>query len=199
MHDVWKWGAEVGGSSWRTTGDVWDNWNVVAPAIGRQAYIGRYTRPGGWNDPDMLVVRPTLKQTKLTPNEQYSHISLWAMVASPLMIGCDMSRLDDFTYALLTNDEVIAIDQDPLGRGAELVGTVGTIEVWIRPLSDNGWALALFNPSSVDQTVEFDLAKFKLPTDRKVRDVWRQIDLPEPKDGILKTKVFGHATNLYRF
>ncbi len=199
MHDVWKWGAEVGGSSWRTTGDVWDNWNVVAPAIGRQAYIGRYTRPGGWNDPDMLVVRPTLKQTKLTPNEQYSHISLWAMVASPLMIGCDMSRLDDFTYALLTNDEVIAIDQDPLGRGAELVGTVGTIEVWIRPLSDNGWALALFNPSSVDQTVECDLAKFKLPTDRKVRDVWRQIDLPEPKDGILKTTVFGHATNLYRF
>ena len=199
MHEVWKWGASVGGNCWRTTGDVYDDWNVVAPAIGRQARIGRHSAPGAWNDPDMLVVKPTLKQTRLTPNEQYSHISMWAMVASPLMIGCDMAALDEFTYALLTNDEVIEIDQDPLGRGAELVGTVGVVEVWTRPLADGGWALALFNPSAVDQEVECDLTSFGLPVGRAPRDVWRQTTLPVPDGGKLKATVYGHATNLYRF
>ena len=199
MGDVWKWGENVGGNCWRTTGDVWDSWNVVAPAIGRQARIGRYSAPGAWNDPDMLVVKPTLKQTRLTPNEQYSHISMWAMVASPLMIGCDMAALDEFTYSLLTNDEVIEIDQDPLGRGAELAGTTGVVEVWTRPLAGGGWALALFNPSAVDQEVECDLAAFGLPVGRAPRDVWRQTALPVPDGGKLKATVYGHATNLYRF
>ena len=121
------------------------------------------------------------------------------MVASPLMIGCDMSALDDFTYALLTNDEVIEIDQDPLGKGAELVGSIGVVEVWTRPLSGGGWALALFNPSAVDKDVECDLAAFGLPADRAPRDVWRQETLPVPDGGKLKTTVYGHATNLYRF
>ena len=198
MGEVWTWGAAAGGQCWRTTGDVWDGWVVVGPAIEKQARIGRYTAPGAWNDPDMLVLKPDHRQCGLTPNEQYAHVSMWAMTAAPLLIGCDMTALDDFMRALLTNDEVIDIDQDALGRGAEVAGEVKLVQVWTRPLADGGRAVALFNPSRADKTVTVDFAAFGLPTRGRLRDVWRQVDLPPLKDGHLKTTVFGHAANLYR-
>ena len=198
MGAVWTWGAAAGGQCWRTTGDVWDGWVVVGPAIEKQAQIGRYTAPGGWNDPDMLVLKSDHRQCGLTPNEQYAHVSMWAMVAAPLLIGCDMTALDDFTRALLTNDEVIDIDQDALGRGAEVAGEVKLVQVWTRPLADGGRAVALFNPSRVDKTVTVDFAAFGLPTRGRLRDVWRQVDLPSLKDGRLTATVYGHAANLYR-
>ena len=198
MGEVWTWGAAAGGQCWRTTGDVWDSWGVVGPAIEKQARLGRYSGPGGWNDPDMLVLKSDHRQCGLTPNEQYAHVSMWAMVAAPLLIGCDMAALDDFTRALLTNDEVIDIDQDALGRGAEVVGEVKLVQVWTRPLADGGRAVALFNPSRVDKTVTVDFAALGLPTGGRLRDVWRQVDLPPLKDGRLEATVFGHAANLYR-
>ncbi len=198
MGEVWTWGADAGGQCWRTTGDVWDGWVVVGPAIEKQARLGRYAGPGAWNDPDMLVLKSDHRQCGLTPNEQYAHVSMWAMVAAPLLIGCDMTALDDFTRALLANDEVIDIDQDALGRGAEVAGEVKLVQVWTRPLADGGRAVALFNPSRVDKTVTVDFAAFGLPTDGRLRDVWRQVDLPPLKDGRLEATVFGHAANLYR-
>ena len=122
MGDVWKWGAEVGGNCWRTTGDIGDSWGSMAGIGFSQNGHEKYAKPGHWNDPDMLVVGMVgwgnLHPTGLTPNEQYTHISLWCLLGSPLLIGCDMAQLDDFTLGLLTNDEVLEVNQDPLGKQA---------------------------------------------------------------------------------
>ena len=122
MGDVWKWGAKVGGNSWRTTGDIGDSWASMAGIGFSQNGHKKYAGPGHWNDPDMLVVGMVgwgnLHPTGLSPNEQYTHISLWCLLSAPLLIGCDMTQLDDFTLGLLTNDEVLEVNQDPLGRQA---------------------------------------------------------------------------------
>ncbi len=123
MDNVWEWGAEVNGNCWRTTGDITDTWGSLYNIGFSQAGHERYSKPGRWNDPDMLIVGwvgwgPALHPTRLTPNEQYTHISLWCLLSAPLLIGCDMTRFDDFTLNLLTNDEVLEVNQDPLGQGA---------------------------------------------------------------------------------
>ena len=102
MGNVWKWGAEVGGNCWRTTGDIVDNWRSMSGIGFGQAGHELYAGPGHWNDPDMLVVGkvgwgPSLHPTRLKPNEQVTHITLWSLLAAPLLIGCDMSAMDDFT------------------------------------------------------------------------------------------------------
>ena len=116
--NVWEWGTEVGGNSWRTTGDINDSWGSVENIGFKQAGKEKYAGPGHFNDPDMLVVGKVgwgnLHPTRLKPNEQYTHISLWCLLASPLLIGCDMTQLDEFTLGLLTNDEVLDVNQDPL-------------------------------------------------------------------------------------
>ena len=119
MGDVWKWGAEVGGNCWRTTGDINDSWGSMSGIGFGQDGHEKYASPGHWNDPDMLVVGkvgwgPNLHPTGLTPNEQMTHISLWCLLSSPLLIGCDLSDMDQFTLDLLTNDEVLDVNQDPL-------------------------------------------------------------------------------------
>ena len=122
MGDVWKWGAEVGGNCWRTTGDISDSWGSMSGIGFSQDGHEKYAGPGHWNDPDMLVVGKvgwgSPHPTKLTPDEQLTHITLWSLLSAPLLIGCDMSQLDPFTTALLSNDEVLAVDQDSLGKPA---------------------------------------------------------------------------------
>jgi alpha-galactosidase len=141
MGDVWKWGGDVGGNSWRTTGDITDTWESMTEIGFSQAGHELYAKPGNWNDPDMLVVGkvgwgPQLHPTKLSPNEQYTHISLWCLLASPLLIGCDMTQMDDFTLNLLTNDEVLDVSQDPLGKQAGRVLKDGDLEVWAKDMED---------------------------------------------------------------
>jgi len=119
MGDVWKWGADVGGNLWRTTGDIRDTWASMSGIGFRQDKMSPFASPGHWNNPDMLVVGwvgwgPNLHPTRLTPDEQYTHISLWALLSAPLLIGCDLTRLDDFTLNLLTNDEVLGQDATEL-------------------------------------------------------------------------------------
>ena len=121
MGKVWEWGTEVDGNSWRTTGDIEDTWESMTGIGFSQGKCSPYAAPGHWNDPDMLVVGwvgwgPALHCTRLTPDEQYTHITLWCLLSSPLLIGCDLSQLDPFTLNLLTNDEVLAVNQDPLGK-----------------------------------------------------------------------------------
>jgi alpha-galactosidase len=137
---------------WRTTGDIRDNWRSVTSIGFSQGKWARFAGPGRWNDPDMLVVGkvgwgPKLHPTGLTPDEQYTHISLWCLLAAPLLIGCDLTDMDDFTVSLLTNDEVLAVDQDPLGKEATRVkeDVKAGIEVWARPLADGSTAVGLFN------------------------------------------------------
>ncbi|HZT22765.1 MAG TPA: NPCBM/NEW2 domain-containing protein [Verrucomicrobiae bacterium] len=184
MGNVWEWGAEVGGNSWRTTGDIRDTWGSMSGIGFSQNGHEKFAGPGHFNDPDMLVVGyvgwgPRLHPTHLTPNEQYTHISLWCLLAAPLLIGCDMTKLDDFTLSLLSNDEVLAVDQDPLGRQASRVAQDGLLEVWAKDMEDGSKAVGLFNRSHDDATVIARFSDLGLTGKQRVRDLWRQKDLGE--------------------
>jgi alpha-galactosidase len=180
--DVWKWGAEAGGHLWRSSGDLLDQWANLDSVGFRQAGREAWTRPGEWNDTDMLVVGtlgwgPNLRPTRLTQNEQILHLSLWALQAAPLFIGADLSKLDAFTLALLTNDEVIDVDQDPLGRAAHRVWSDARREIWARPLHDGTLAVGLFNRGLAPADVTVDWTQLGLRGRQPVRDLWRRADL----------------------
>lgn len=179
MGDVWKWGAEVGGNSWRTTGDIRDNWQSMTGIGFHQNKCAPYAGPGHWNDPDMLVVGrvgwgPSLHNSHLTPNEQYTHISLWCLLSAPLLIGCDMTHMDDFTKSLLTNDEVLAIDQDPLGKEATQVAETDSVRIYEKDLADGSKAIGLFNVSSKPASINLHFSTLGLNGEQRLRDLWRQ-------------------------
>ena len=183
MGNVSTWGAAVGGQCWRTTDDIRDIWGSVLSISGQQDGLEHFCGPGHWNDPDMLVVGwvgwgPALHPTRLTPNEQYTHVTLWSMIAAPLLIGCDLTRLDDFTRGLLTNAEVLEVDQDVLGKGGSRIRCDGWNEgAWVRPLADGSVALALVNLSSRPRRIGVDLGlDLGLRGEWRVRDLWRQRD-----------------------
>ncbi len=202
--DVWKWGRMVDANSWRTTGDITDTWgSLYEIGFNSQAGLAPYAGPGGWNDPDMLIVGKVgwsdkLRDSRLTANEQYTHISLWALLAANMLIGCDMSQLDDFTINLLCNNEVNAINQDVLGRQADRAVEDGNIQIWTRPLADGTMAIGVFNLG--EEGMDVNLAKYfgqlgigKL---NSVRDLWRQTDLDTanpswfiPRHGVRLLKV----------
>lgn len=182
MGNVWEWGGEVGGNSWRTTGDIVDTWESMSGIGFSQAGHEKYAKPGNWNDPDMLVVGkvgwgPQLHATRLSPNEQYTHISLWCLLASPLLIGCDMTQLDDFTLNLLTNDEVLEVSQDPLGKQARRVFKEGDLEVWAKDMEDGSKAVGLFNRGTWKSEIEARWSDLGIEGKHKVRDLWCQKDL----------------------
>ena len=201
---VWEWGAKVGGNLWRTTGDIWDSWDRMASIGFNQEQAAPYAGPGHWNDPDMLVVGwvgwgENLHYTKLTPDEQYTHISLWALLSAPLLIGCDLQRLDDFTLNLLTNDEVLAIDQDPLGKQAIPVIKDGDIQVYKKELADGCIAMGIFNLGKSTTKYTLNLRKIGIEQKCKIRDLWRQQDLGIfgatfttiiPEHGVTLVKIF---------
>jgi len=177
MGDVWKWGEDVGANCWRTTGDINDSWGSLHSIYSSQNGHEKYAGPGHWNDPDMLVVGkvgwgPSLHPSKLKPNEQLLHISMWCMLSSPLLIGCDMSDMDKFTIDLLSNDEVLDINQDPLGKPAGRVAMTGDLEVWSRPLSDGTTAVALVNSSSDPSAIQADWKDIGVTGKQPVRDLW---------------------------
>jgi hypothetical protein len=184
MGNVWEWGAEVGGDLWRTTGDIIDTWESMSGIGFNQVANARFAGPGHWNDPDMLVVGwvgwgPRLHPARLTPDEQYTHISLWCLLSAPLLIGCDLTRLDAFTLNLLTNDEVLAIDQDPLGRQATPKLVLDSIQVWTKPLANGSTAIGVFNLSAAARSVTVDLKEIGLSDRVVLRDLWRQRSLGE--------------------
>lgn len=202
MGDIWRWGAEVGGNCWRTTGDITDNWASVESIGFGQAGLEYFSGPGHWNDPDMLVVGkvgwgPALHPTDLTPNEQYTHISLWALLASPLLIGCDMTQLDDFTLSLLTNCEVLDINQDPLGMQAGRIYKDESIEIWARNLEDGSKAVGLFNRGMKTETITLNRSNLGMNGDLTVRDVWKQEDIG-PMGESFSATVPSHGVKLLR-
>jgi alpha-galactosidase len=199
---------------WRTTGDIGDRWmyqkgdaeswrySVSEIAFSQDSW-SRASGPGHWNDPDMLVVGrvgwgPTLHETRLTRSEQISHITMWCMLSAPLMLGCDLEQLDPFTLALLTNDEVLAIDQDALGRQATRVGTVGPFDVYLKTLEDGSRALAFFNRADAPESFTYNkLGSIGLDGVLKVRNLWQQRDLPDT-DGVISGEVSAHGVLLMR-
>jgi alpha-galactosidase len=202
-------------NSWRTTCDIADHWSkcdeswqYAVSEIGfSQERWAPYAAPGHWNDPDMLVVGyvgwgAQLHASNLTPDEQYAHISLWCLLSAPLLIGCDLERLDDFTLKLLSNDEVLALDQDALGEQAVRVATVGAVDVYLKPLEDGGKALGFFNRDSAPQTIEFNkLGNLGFSSRQHVRDLWRHQDLPDmvdPSNDSLKMTIPAHGVQLYK-
>jgi alpha-galactosidase len=179
MGDVWKWGAEVGGNSWRSTGDIEDTWKSMSTIGFNQMADGPYAQPGHFNDPDMLVVGKVgwgdnQRNSRLTPDEQYTHISLWSLLSAPMLIGCDMGKFDPFTISLLTNDEVIAIDQDALGKEARQAIKTDNYQVWIKDLQDGSKAVGIFNTSDKYQTITLNRNENDLKGYSKIRDVWQQ-------------------------
>ncbi len=202
MGNVSEWGAQVGGNSWRTTYDITDTWSSMSGIGFKQNGLEKYAKPGNWNDPDMLVVGhvgwgPALHPTKLSPNEQYTHISLWCLLASPLLIGCDLTQLDDFTLNLLTNDEVLEVNQDELGKQAGRLSQSGNAEVWAKPMADGSWAVGLFNRGTSPLPVTVDLTAMGLTGPARVRDLWRQKDLPPVTSKITHT-LPRHGSSLIR-
>ncbi len=187
MGNVWEWGESIGGNSWRTTGDITDTWGSLASIGFHQTGHEVYAGPGHWNDPDMLIVGhvgwgANLHPTRLSPDEQYTHISLWCLLSSPLLIGCDMTKLDDFTKSLLSNDEVLAINQDPLGRPASQISINGDGQVWARDLEDGSKAVGLFNLSDDPMDVTVNWSDLKISGKQTVRDLWRQKDVGDFDD-----------------
>ena len=199
--------------SWRTTGDIYDVWingdkdwhYAVSEIAFSQDPWAPFAGPGHWNDPDMLVVGAVgvgdggdgwtkTHPCRLTADQQYTHISMWCLLSAPLILGCDLEKLDPFTLGLLTNDEVLAIDQDELGKEAVRVGTDGTVDFYMKPLVDGSFALGIFNRG--EQAATVGIAKFPrmgMPGKLTARDLWRQQDITEfdPKKTTFKVPACG--------
>ncbi|MBQ9893059.1 MAG: putative Ig domain-containing protein [Bacteroidales bacterium] len=169
--------------AWRTTNDIRDTWESMSGIGFRgQARWARYCGPGHWPDADMLVVGkvgwgPTVHPSRLTADEQYTHISLWALLSSPMLLGCDMASLDDFTVSLLTNTEVLDVNQDPLGVQAAALEQDDSHAIYVKPLEDGSMAVGLFNLGSSPRQVGFSPRALGLSGKQTVRDIWRQRDL----------------------
>jgi alpha-galactosidase len=171
---------------WRTTGDIRDTWDSMnRKGFGEEKWAP-FASPGHWNDPDMLVVgyvgwgQP--HPTHLTPDEQYTHITLWCLVAAPLLLGCDLEKLDDFTLNLLTNDEVLAVNQDALGKQALCVAKDGDLRVYAKDLEDGSLAVGLFNLGETAANVSVKWSDLKLSGEKSVRDLWRRKNLGKYSD-----------------
>lgn len=171
-------------NAWRTTQDIHDSWKRVVEIGFSQDRWAPYHGPGHWNDPDMLVLGrvgwgPRLHPTHLTPDEQYAHMSLWCLLSAPLLLGCDLAALDEFTLSLLTNDEVLAINQDPLGRQATQMFNDGTRVVYAKMLEDGSMAIGLFNLGAKPTTVSAYWYQMPRPLtgEYRIRDLWRQKDI----------------------
>jgi alpha-galactosidase len=212
MGDVWTWAADIGGNSWRTTGDLGDEKRKRLPgfysiALANASHAS-YAGPGHWNDPDYILIgaiddpakygqpqKPAL--VSLTADEQYSYMSMWALMASPLFFGGDMSQLDDFTLGILSNSEVIDVDQDALGWQGRVVRQSADEFILEKPLEDGSVAVGLFNLSESSRKMSVNLTELGLDGSWKVRDLWRQKEIGSVS-GSLSSEVAPHGVAFVR-
>ena len=169
----WKWGPGVGASMWRTTDDIDDSYGRMIAIGFSQAGLAQFAGPGHWNDPDMLEIG----NGKMSAGEYRTHMSLWVLLAAPLLAGNDLSKMTDADKRILMNADAIAIDQDPLGKQGDRLYQSGDLDVWTKPLSRGRVAVGLFNRSWGDRAVSVDLAEIGFQGGAQVRDVWKQKDL----------------------
>ena len=203
MARVQEWGEAAGGNCWRSWEDLKDGWNWMELAVDSRidGEYWKYNRPGWWADPDMMIVGQQYSfgfdhPTFLTPNEQYTHVSLWCMVGSPLLIGCDLTAMDAFTRSLLANDAVIAVSQDRLGKVARRIRHVDSQSVWTRPLADGATAVALVNRSPIAREISVSFLELGLGSgEHWVKDLWRQ-KCEGKHAGAYVAQVPPHATKL---
>ncbi len=204
MGSAERWARETGANCWRSWGDLKDSWHWMELAV--EGHLGgeywKYNGPGCWADPDMMIVGQQLSfgfdhPTFLTPNEQYTHVSLWAMVGSPLLIGCDLTTMDDFTKNLLMNDEVIAVSQDRLGKTAKRIRKWDAENVWVRPLANGSTAVALVNRYPFAREIKVSFDELGQSGQCWVKDLWTQ-KCEGKHSGFYVTTVPAHATKLIK-
>jgi alpha-galactosidase len=167
---VWEWAPGIGGNLWRTTGDINPRWDRIYAILSQQDGLAKYAGPGHWNDPDVLEVG----NGKLSLQENWSHFAMWAMLASPLLAGNDLPNMKPEIKAILTNKDVIAIDQDRLGRQGTRAYSDGEVEVWTRPLSGGALAIAVLDAGDsryATHPFHLDLAKLGLHGPQKGKDL----------------------------
>jgi alpha-galactosidase len=169
----WKWGPSVGAQMWRTTDDIDDSYGRMIAIGFSEAGLSKYAQPGHWNDPDMLEIG----NGKMTLNEYRTHMSLWVILAAPLLAGNDLGKMTAEDKDLLMNKDAIAIDQDPLGKQGDRLYQSGDLDVWTKPLSNGRIAVGLFNRSWSNRDVSVDLAAIGFRQGATLRDVWKQKDL----------------------
>ena len=173
---VWEWGASLGGNLWRTTGDIRPTWESMYAILSAQEGLESYAGPGHWNDPDMLEVG----NGRLTLNENRSHFSMWAMLAAPLLAGNDLPNMKPDVKDILTNKDVIAIDQDKLGKQGHRVYSEGEVDVWERDLSGGAKAIAVLNAGSDRYSTHpfhLSLAKLGLRGPQNGKNLWSGKDV----------------------
>jgi alpha-galactosidase len=194
LQKVGEWGASVGGNLWRTTGDIEDNWDKMATiGFDKQVGLEKYAGPGHWNDPDMLEIG----NGGMSAAEYRTHMSLWALLAAPLLAGNDLRNMSDETRQILTNKEVIAIDQDKLGRQGRRISKDGAAEVWMRPLENGDLAVALFNRSQTMAGITAHWELLGLQGKHKVRDLWAHADVGSFRDNY-SAQVASHGVVMLR-
>lgn len=209
MDKVWEWGGAVGGHCWRTTGDLGLERDRRLPgfySIGlMNAAHWEFARPGQWNDPDYILIgwvgsahnQAEGTPTTLTANEQYSYMSLWSLMAAPLIFSGDMAKLDEFTLNVLCNAEVIDVNQDALGKQAKIVRSDEDTLILVKPLEDGSTAFGLFNLDDASQKIRVTWEELGLTGACRMRDVWRQKDVAV-LEGSLEEVVPKHGVSFYR-
>jgi len=207
----WLWGREVGGHLWRTSYDVGDKWDEprnehsqigILTSIDVMCDLERFAGPGGWNDPDMLVIGLNnsgfIKGGGCTYEEYRTQMSMWCMFSAPLMLGCDVSNMTEATKTILLNKEIIAIDQDPLGKQAFRVMRKDGFEAWKKPLSGNRVAIAFLNRNSKEGSVTVTPEQLELDPDIKYEtyDVWLHKKVNQPA-GAFSSIMKSHECQVY--
>jgi alpha-galactosidase len=193
-------GATIGkiANSWRTTGDIKANWKSMSERGFGQDKWRPYSTPGHWNDPDMLEIATKEKnQPGLTPDEQYTHMTLWCLLDSPLLLANDLSAINAFTLNLLENDEVLAVNQDALGNQAVTITNEGDARVYAKSMADGSKAVGLFNTGTTELKVTVKWSDLKIAGEQTVRDLWRQKDLGKFTDTFSMT-VAPHSAEMVR-
>nr|AFK38956.1 unknown [Lotus japonicus] len=193
LEDPATWARSVG-NSWRTTGDIEDKWDSMISRADLNDKWASYAGPGGWNDPDMLEVG----NGGMTTEEYRAHFSIWALAKAPLLIGCDIRSLDHATMELLSNSEVIAVNQDKLGVQGKKVKSESDLEVWAGPLSNNRLAVILWNRSSSKATVTASWSDIGLESGTSVdaRDLWEH-STKSSISGEMSAELDSHACKMY--
>jgi alpha-galactosidase len=191
--DVWKWGPEVGGNLWRTTGDIKDTWESMTKIGFRQNELAPWAAPGHWNDPDMLEIG----NGHMTDGEYQVHMSLWSVLAAPLLAGNDLRDMSPSILAILTNRDVIAINQDKAGKQGQRAWQSGDQEIWVRDLDNGDKAVAVFNRGEKASDVNLKWADLKLKAPKKGRDLWSHKDVAFEGD-TLTTNVPSHGVVMWR-
>lgn len=190
MGEVWKWGGEVGGNCWRTAGDLGFELDRIFEVALKNSEHREYSKPGEWNDPDYIQIgwigiargMGEPKPVEMPFNMQYAYMSLWSLMAAPLIYSGDMTKLDEFTLNVLCNPEVIEVNQDPLGESGLVIKRSEEQFIMVKNLHDGTKAVGLFNRGKENAEVNVSFAEIDLSGKHPVRDLWRQKDIGRYRD-----------------